>query len=77
MFNDPLAFPATFRQSCALAWAQAHLAAFLSVHPDSEYPERFQKFCDSYESGLYVADHLLQSLDPGDSPSGELGDADV
>lgn len=77
MIRDPLGVPTTFRQSCALAWAQAHLAAFLSRHPDAKYDECFQEFRESYENGLYVADHLSQSLDSDDPAPREGLNADV
>ena len=77
MSTDPLGTPVTFRQSCAFAWAQAHLAAYLSQHPGAEYEDSFPVFCKSYENGLYVADHLSDCLKFGDPTPGKGRDADI
>lgn len=72
-----LSSPVTFRDACALAWAQAHLSAYLAKHPNAKYEDSFKIFAEYYESGLYAAGDLSQYLNAGDSPSDELRDADI
>lgn len=72
-----LSSPVTFRDACALAWAQAHLSAYLSKHPNAKYEDSFKIFAEYYDSGRYVADHLSEFINNSDSPSDELRDADI
>ncbi len=44
-----------FEQNLALAWAQAHLAAYLSANPNCSFENREKEFLDALEGGLRLA----------------------
>ena len=44
-----------FEQNLSLAWAQAHLAAFLTQNPHSTLDEREKEFLEALEGGFGVA----------------------
>ena len=44
-----------FEQSAAIAWAQAHLTAFLIAHPDATGAELEAEFLSALEGGLSIA----------------------